>query len=177
MSTFASFCPWSNPAISSFRLFESDPWYKKQSLLCTIVKLRIFLTICAFFFTYKILFFVTFFLFINKYCVKAVLWFAIKMNFDFYSPVRSKEWPHIPVVQEKQRTYKLSSKMTWLSFLQRLEIRLWLCWIYWWVLGKELLVKPFYRAQLLAEWQNWPKIQQQISHWVDSICIDIWNIK
>ena len=53
MSTLASFCPWSKPAISSFRLFNSDPWYKKQSLLCMTVKLRLFLTIWNFFFICK----------------------------------------------------------------------------------------------------------------------------
>ena len=153
MSTFASFCPWSNPAISSFRLFESDPWYKKQSLLCTMVKLRIFFTIWAFFLTCKkhqssnLLIFLLSNNAILKSCFR--IW-----DDTLYSPVRSKEWLRTQEVQEKQRTYKLSSKMTWLSFLQRSEIHSLLCWKCWWVLGKELLVMPFYRAQLLAGWQN-----------------------
>ena len=53
LSTRASLCPWSTAAISSFRLFSSDPWYRKQSFEWITVRLFLFFTNCNFFLTWK----------------------------------------------------------------------------------------------------------------------------
>ena len=51
LSTLANLTPWSNAPISSFRLFNSEPGNRKQSFEWITVKLFLFFSCDAFFFS------------------------------------------------------------------------------------------------------------------------------
>ena len=53
-STLAILEPWSNAAISSLRLFKSEPGNRKQSFAWITVKLFLFFSCDAFFFNWKL---------------------------------------------------------------------------------------------------------------------------